>query len=577
MNETHSQQTVSHKICDWISEQGIRHVFLVPGSQIDHLSATMVKESEIEMIVTCIELGAGFMADGYSRVSGTPGVCMGTGGPGSAYMMPSAMISRVDESSVLYVTGDVPSWLKKQLCFQDTGHRGSRDREAFRTLMDFSTIISHPGQADDILQTIKSRLSSHLPAHLVIPCDVQCKLAPVDSATMDFPHTEVIGETGMDAQEAAGLIADAIIDARNPVILVGHSLLWGQGPEVLKQFAEYSGIHVATTYRAKGVLGEDHPLSAGIFGFAGSRTAFDRLTDPANDFLLLLGAPVNQRNSFYWNERFVHADRRVIAVNTDGAEVFGVNPNHQSLTVPDIAQLMLNVLERLKKRGYNSPHHSVESTRSQVFSAPLSDDFEGHPRLDWALDYLRNEFPPETLMFVDSGAHRVVAGSVWSVTQPGTFFTSDVEAPMGWAICAAIGGKIAKPHVPVIALTGDGCMRMLGNEIATAARYRLPVIFLVSNNRTYCSIRKRAGSENVASKLGDIPAINWADYARSLGAEGYTVNHGSELTIAVSLAKKSEIPFVIDLRTHPGEPFPAGSTLPPGLWPDPGIVSHPSS
>ena len=573
--DTHLPKSkVSHQICNWLRDLGPRHIFLVPGSQIDPLSATIAEESTLETIVTCHELGAGFMADGYSRATGRPGICLGIGGPGAVYMLPSAMVSRVDESPVLFITGDVPTWLKGHFCFQETGMKGSRDRETFRILAGFSKVIDRKEKTRPVLEMVKKRLSANLPAHLVIPHDVQDEASFVTHKTGTVPLKEAEKQDYSDPYEIATVIPEAIMHSRLPIILAGHQLLWEDGPELLKQFAEVTGIHVATTYRAKGVLPEDHPLSIGSFGFAGSKKSFDAILDSTCDLLLLFGAPMNQRNTFDWDFRLIGANRKIIAINSAGIEGFIGSTTNHCLNVRRIPELLRIILSQLSTNGFKSPHSFPGMVNSSSEPSQYLSAFEGHPRLDWALSCLREKVPSETLMFIDSGAHRIVAGTAWKVIRPGTFFTSDIEAPMGWAICAAIGAKAAKPYVPVITLTGDGCMRMLGNEIATAARYRLPVIILVSNNGTYYTTRKRARSETAKQKLGELPMIDWVEYARSLGADGHIVTHPSEFDNAVSLALKSEKPFVIDLRTHPQEPFSSDLTLPAGPWPEPEMVKN---
>lgn len=105
-------------------------------------------------------------------------------------------------------------------------------------------------------------------------------------------------------------------------------------------------------------------------------------------------------------------------------------------------------------------------------------------------------------------------------------------------------------------------------EIATAVRYSIPVIFLVSNNGSYYSVRKRVSTKADKEKFGQLPLIDWVGFAKSIGAEGYLVSDSSQMDHAIEKALASVKPFIIDLRTHPEEPFSDEITLPEGLWPN---------
>jgi acetolactate synthase-1/2/3 large subunit len=164
---------------------------------------------------------------------------------------------------------------------------------------------------------------------------------------------------------------------------------------------------------------------------------------------------------------------------------------------------------------------------------------------------MRRALPRETILFVDSGAHRAFAGHYWESFGPGVVRSATNLGPMGWAIPAAIGGKLARPDVPVVVITGDGCMRMHGMEIATAARYRVPVIFVVSNNSALGNVYLRARKENAgAAEMTLLPEIDWATFGRVLGAEGTRVERPDDLAAALHKATLSAGPYVLDVVTQ---------------------------
>ena len=557
---------VSREICTWITEQGIGHVFLVPGLQIQPLCDEIATNDEISMIVACHELGAGFMADGYSRVMNKPGIALSIGGPGASYMLPSSMISRIDSSAVLYLTGDVPTHLKDHQCFQDTGSSGSRDREVYSAMIDFSEILNSPGAFYEILTKINQRLHKNLPAHLVIPCDIQ--ESAIAKPAVQNNYIEKQDEIScVHPDDVAKAIHKQIKRSKNPLILVGHRLE-RTGAENLKDFAEIHGMRVATTLRARGILAENHPLSLGSFGYAGTALANHAILDHDCDFLLMLGANLSQRDTFNWDPRFFSKKRTIMTVDDHYSQISDYSNNQLAFQVMNINDVLLSAI-KLETDQNKKIRGAFQSSIPPVSSVTYSSSYKGHPRLDWSLQQIRKLTTPETILFVDSGVHRSKVSLTWYVTRPGTFFISDFEGPMGWAICAAIGAKIARPDSPVMVLTGDGCMRMHAMEIATAVRYCLPIIYVISNNAGYYSILKRAKTASIKEKLGKLPLINWAEFANSIGAKGAIVSRPSELEGVFREALVSEKPYIIDLRTHPEEPISKFVKIPRKAWPDP--------
>jgi len=151
---------------------------------------------------------------------------------------------------------------------------------------------------------------------------------------------------------------------------------------------------------------------------------------------------------------------------------------------------------------------------------------------------------------VDSGAHRAFAGHYWQCfTQvPKRYFTATTMAPMGWAIAAAVGIKLARPDLPCVVLTGDGCMLMHGLEIQTAVRYGLKVVYVVINNSAHGNVYLRLKEMGPsAAALAELPQHDWAQFARALGAEGERVVQPGDLKAAFARAFSSSKPYVVDV------------------------------
>jgi acetolactate synthase I/II/III large subunit len=162
---------------------------------------------------------------------------------------------------------------------------------------------------------------------------------------------------------------------------------------------------------------------------------------------------------------------------------------------------------------------------------------------------LRAALPRDGIVLVDSGAHRAFAGHYWTAYAPRTYISATNLGPMGWAIPAAVGVSCARPGRKVAVITGDGCMHMHGLEIATAARYGLPIVYVVINNAALGNVWLRAHSLGpVPAELTTLPDLDWAGFARSLGCEGETVRDPAELAPAFARALARTRPTVVDVK-----------------------------
>ena len=194
-------------------------------------------------------------------------------------------------------------------------------------------------------------------------------------------------------------------------------------------------------------------------------------------------------------------------------------------------------LENLRSSG--SRYYDEENTNSEA--VPL------HPAR--VLRDLRRIAPRETVLLVDSGAHRAFCGHYWEAYEPRTYLSATNLGPMGWAIPAGIGAKLARPERPLVVVTGDGCMLMHGMEIQTSARYGIPVIFLVINNSALGNVWLRASREGPGpAGLTELPTHDWAGFARSLGLRAATVTAPADLEPAFQAALAAGAPYLLDVR-----------------------------
>jgi acetolactate synthase-1/2/3 large subunit len=161
------------------------------------------------------------------------------------------------------------------------------------------------------------------------------------------------------------------------------------------------------------------------------------------------------------------------------------------------------------------------------------------------------------IVLVDSGAHRAFAGHYWQAYAPRTYISATNLGPMGWAIPAAVGVACAQPGLPVVVITGDGCLQMHGLEVAVAARYRLPIAYIVLNNGALGNVWLRAHALGpIPAELTTIPDHDWAGFGRALGVAGLTVRQPAELDPVFAQAFAGDGPCLIDVKVERNAPTP---------------------
>lgn len=540
--------------------EGVSHVFMVPGGLIDPFLPAFAGVPDITPVIAAQEGGAAFMADGYARASGRFGACLVIGGPGITNTVTAMEAARSDGSPVLAVSGQVPTDWEGRGSFQDSSPAALDDLSILRPTCQASYAV-------DSVHLLRHHLRSCLlamlagrqgPAHLSLPLNIQHQSveAPWESLDPSVYRPALADEAGLERLWSLLLPDDASGAARRVVILAGAGVEKAGAAAELRQLAERYELPVATTLRAKGVLPEDHRLSLGVFGYAGHRHAVEAILSHEADVLLVLGSGLLQRDTMFWDPDMLPR-RALVHVDIDPTAIGRTWPAEVPL-VGDCRQVLRRLLEAgdPRRSGLEAGNRERGEWLARVRAGGpacyagedlLSQDVPLHPAR--VLAELRRVMPPETVLVVDSGAHRAFCGHYWQALRPGSYLSATNLGPMGWAIPAAVGAKLARPELPMAVVTGDGCMLMHGMEIQAAARYGLAITYVVFNNSALANVWLRASGEGeVPAALTTLPTHDWAGFARSLGLQAETVERPEELRPAFQRAQDSGAACLIDVR-----------------------------
>jgi len=539
--------------------EGITHVFLVPGGLIDPFLPALAATAGVTPIVAAHEGGAACMADGYARASGLFGVCFAIGGPGITNMVTAVAAARTDSSPVMVISGQVPTDWEGRGGFQDSSPAALNDVAIFQPLTISSLMVENLHLVHHHLRASLTKMLAGTkgPVHLSLPTNIQRGEVQARWTKLD---ESLYAPRFVDRHGIERLWRVLVPDHEPPpvriVALAGAGIEKSGGANDLVAFAERFEIPVATTLRAKGVFPEDHRLSLGIFGYAGHRHAIDTILADDVEVLLVLGSGLSQRDTLFWDRKMLPS-RALVQVDIDPQVIGRTWPADVGI-VGDCGR----VLQVLMTYDYELPQTlaATNGERRSWLSAiraagprlyepehTTSDAVPLHPAR--VVTELRRTMPKDTVLVVDSGAHRAFCGHYWEAYAPRSYLSATNLGPMGWAIPAGIGAKAAHTEKPLVVVTGDGCMLMHGIEIQTAARYGIPAIFVVINNGALGNVWLRAIKEGPGpAALTEIPLHDWAGFARSLGLAAATVNKPEELAPAFRKALTSGAPYLVDVR-----------------------------
>jgi acetolactate synthase-1/2/3 large subunit len=505
-----------------LSMIGVKNIFGIPGAHIDPLITASV-DSDIDTIINCHELSAGYMADGYARTSQKLGVVTCIGGPGSNNMVTAINMARIEKVPLLLISGDVPVEFSDVPGFQCANEYGTNDDAIFKPISKFSKRIEDINDLVSSLdKAIKIALSPPFgPTHLIVPYNVFLE--------MTYDHPKKINTEELkywkkeESTNTLARIKKLISSNKKVVFWFGNALNRNEQAKQIKAIAEKFHIPVASSFSAKGIFPEDHKLSLGNFGFAGSSLSKEIFLSEEPDVIIGFDIEQNERNSLNWNPD-LYKGKKLISINFPGS--YSNKKYGESIEDNPFYILRLLYATLMHEEYQTDERQKWLNTLKQKFNtkaAPLPLSGNGSLEPGRLIQIMQKEIPKEAILFVDSGNHRVFPGFYWKAPLPQAYYSASIIAPLGWALAAGIGCKFGRKE-PVVVFTGDGCMQMHGIELKTAIKYKKPILVVLNNNKAFGSIYRRlAKISDKATEMADITEINWNMFAKSFGAEVFDI------------------------------------------------------
>lgn len=519
-----------------LENYGVNLVFGIPGAHTLELYRGLAN-STIRHITPRHEQGAGFMADGYARVTGKPGVCFVITGPGITNIA-TAMAQAYADSIPMLVISSVNA--RHQM---NKGNGHLHELPSQRNLTVGFTAFSHTLITPDELPEILARAFAVFksarprPIHIEIPLDVMTASANhLSLMSVPAPSKPMAGSSTI-AQVAATLL-----QARRPLILAGGGSI--EAATELQILAEYLQAPVALTINAKGILAPDHPLSIG----STQSTAVTRELVKEADVVLAIGTELGETDyDIFYDGKFAISGE-LIRIDIDTQQL---SRNYlASLAIVADAKLALTaLLAALTNRQRHKELHNWGSKRVAKIRNTVAENYDASTRaqktmLDAVLQAL-----PDVIIVGDSTQPVYVGNLTYEATAPRSWFNSSTGfGTLGYALPAAIGAKLAAGKRTVVCLIGDGGLQFTLPELASAVEAQLPVIVLLWNNNGYGEIKKYMKERNIPPLGVDIYTPDFMMLAHGFGCIGKRIETVKDLIEQLRCAAKRNIPTLLEIN-----------------------------
>ena len=521
-----------------LENEGIKYMFGVPGEENIAVMDALL-QSDIEFITTRHETGAAFMAGIMGRLTGKPGVCLATLGPGATNMLTGVATGNMDRTPLVAITGQAGlNRLHKE------SHQAYGLVSMYRPVTKWSASISTPQTVAEIVRKAFKVAAEEKPgaAYVELPEDV-ADLEIQNTDTLSIADNDIPAATENSIRQSA----HRIDRAKRPMIIAGNGVTRMNAASELVLLAEKLKAPVAETFMGKGAISWEHPLSLMTIGL----TDKDYVSCAAEkaDLFIVVGYDMAEVPPTRWDKS---GKIPVIHIDTQNAEVDASYPVAESV-IGDIKKNLRLLTEAVAARDNSQP--GIEKIRQKILDEfhSFADDTHYPVKPQKIVHDLRMVMGPDDIVISDVGAHKMWMARMYHCYQPNTCLISNGLASMGVAVPGAIGAKLAMPDKKVVAVVGDGGFLMTGMELETAVRKGLPIVILIWVDHGYGLIEWKQRRKYHRVSHIDFGDPDFVKLAESFGAKGVRVEKTEDLQGILKKALEADGPVVIECPVDYGE------------------------
>ena len=514
-----------------LENEGVEYIFGIPGEENLDLLESLSK-SNIKLILTRHEQGAGFMAATYGRLTGKPGVCLATLGPGATNLVTPAAYAQLGAMPMMMITGQKPIKKSKQARFQiiDVIDMMRPITKFTKQIVESNMIASHIREAFRL--ATEERPGA---VHLELPEDI----AQEETADTVFKVVgHIIPKPDDESIEAA---VKMIENAKMPLLLIGAGANRQVTCQALAALVEETGIYFFTTQMGKGVIDERHPQFLGTAAL--SSNDFLHAAIDASDLIINVGHDVVEKPPFFMK----HGGKEVIHVNFSPAQVDLIY-FPQLNVIGDITSSVEKLTEQVSK-AQNWDFSYYKKVKEEV-AGHLSKYFqdERFPMLPQRLvNLLRKNLGDQDVITLDNGIYKLWFARNYTCYQPNTLILDNALASMGAGLPSAMAVNLLYPDKKVVAVVGDGGFMMNSQELETAVRLGLNLVVIILNDHGYGMIKWKQEEMGFDNYGLDFNNPDFIMYANSYGAHGYRPESDANFQEILNKCLSSHGVHVIDL------------------------------
>ncbi len=551
---TKAKMPGARAVIESLYKEEARVVFGYPGGQVLPLYDELY-DADLRHILVRHEQAAAHAADGYARATGKVGVCLATSGPGATNLVTGIATAYMDSIPIIAITGQVPRSMIGNDAFQEANITGIT-----LPITKHNYLVQ---DAKDIPRIFKeafyiARTGRPGPVLIDLPKDTQVEI-------IEFEYPEEVKLRGYKPTYAGNeqqvkKAASFILKAEKPILYVGGGIIFSNAAEELRQLAESIMAPVTTTLMGMGAFPSAHPLSVGMLGMHGTRSANYAIQE--SDLIIAVGVRFDDRvtgkiSAFAPNAKVIHID-------IDPAEI-GKNVRVDIPIVGDAKNVLKTLLKYVKQEQVKTEawNKKIAAWKKEY---PLSYKKDNLLRPQFVVEQI-SEICPDAIIVTEVGQNQMWAAQFFNYKNPRTFISSGGLGTMGYGFPAALGAKVGKPESTVIDIAGDGSFQMNSQELATVVQNDIPVIVAILNNGFLGMVRQwqelffnRRYSQTCLSE-----SVDFVKLAEAYGALGLRATKKSEVKDLIKEAVKSERPTIIDFVVEKEENVspmvPAGAAI----------------
>jgi acetolactate synthase-1/2/3 large subunit len=467
-----SERRASDVFVECLEAEGVKYVFGIPGEETLDLNASLANSS-VSFVPVRHEQGGAYMADMYGRLTGRAGVCLGTLGPGATNLVTAVADAYLDRAPLVALTGqgDLERLHKESHQYIDVVRM-------MQPITKWNARVSAPEIIPEVVRKAFKIAESEKPGatHIELPEDVMGEPLP-DAQPLPRHRAPVIEPGARELLKAADVIRSAL----NPVALAGNGVVRTGAAAALREFSRATGIPVAETFMAKGLLDYQDPHALGTVGLQSRDYALAGFEDA--DVVIAIGYDLVEHSPEHWNPG---GDKKIIVIDTRPAEIDAFYQPEVEL-VGDPYYVLSRLAEECRHVPHSGGSHRLRELVLGRFEQARDDDHfpVQPPRALWEI---RAALGREDILISDVGLHKLWIARMFPAHEPNTVMIANGLAGMGFAVPCAVAAKLVYPERRVVTVNGDGGFLMNMQELETAKRLGTPFVNVIWENQQYGSI-----------------------------------------------------------------------------------------